>query len=205
MIHQNLKDSYYIFLRPCSLLLRPAYRWHYTRFLGNRRKAHIGCGPNYLSGFVNIDGNFRRRADYTMDVRAGLPFPDNSLDFIYSCHMLEHLHVDEALKLLNECRRVLKPSGYVRLTLPDLNYALRILRGEEKSSFPRSFSCADGQAINFLFCDGQHKYAYTSSLLTEMALGAGFSKAITTSNRDENLQGMTYSEPGGSFSVNLFK
>lgn len=186
-------------------MLRPIYRLHYKLFRVRQVKAQIGCGPNYLDGFVNIDANFQRKVDYLLDVRSGLPFPNDSLEFIYSCHMIEHLHITEAMSLLKECHRVLKPEGYMRLTLPDFQFVFRILAGQEQSRFPRSFNSRNGQAINFLFCDGQHKYGYTRDLVEELALNLGFGEVVEANGADKNVPDIEKTEPGGSFSVNIFK
>ena len=37
----------------------------------------------------------------------GLPFPDESIDYLYSSHSLEHFFKDDAVKLLKETFRVL--------------------------------------------------------------------------------------------------
>lgn len=205
VISQNIKDVYYLFLYPCSVILRPLYRLHYSMSQTHRDKTQIGCGQHYLNGFINIDANFQRRTDYLLDVRAGLPFPDCSMGFIYSCHMLEHLHVTEAIRLLKECHRVLKSEGYMRLTLPDFEFVFRILGGNEESNFPRRFRSRHGQAINFLFCDGQHKYGFSREVVEELALDLGFSKVVAAGPADENISNLAHIEPGGSFSVNLYK
>ncbi len=190
---------------PCSRILKPFYRFHFRFLNGQRKKVQIGCGPNYLNGFINIDGNFQRKTDYLLDVRAGLPFPDNSIDFLYSCHMMEHLHVNETIQLLQECRRVLTPDGYLRLTLPDFSFIASIMSGEQVSDFPRRFNSREGQAINHLFCDGQHKYAFSREVIEEMAREIGFSRVMPAGLEDDHFVNLKLSEPGGSFSVNLYK
>lgn len=192
-------------MRPCSRVLKHIYALHYRRNRSNRRKVHVGCGKNYLDGFINIDANFQRRVDYLLDARVGLPFPDESIELIYSCHMLEHVHITEAVEILKEWLRVLSPSGYVRLTLPDFNHIFQILAGSTSSLFPRSFGSLQGQAINFLFCDGQHKFAYSPELVRELALMVGFGKALPAEEVDCNIKGIEQTEPGGSFSVNLYR
>lgn len=59
------------------------------------------------------------------DVRKRLPFGNESVDFIYSSHLMEHLRKDEAEKVLRECFRVLKSGGVLRLTVPDLELIAR--------------------------------------------------------------------------------
>lgn len=205
VIHQNFKDVYYLLLFPCSKVLRPVYRAHYRLFGAGKVKAQIGCGKNYLKDFINIDANFQRKIDYLLDVRAGLPFPDGSMEFLYSCHMMEHLHVTEAINLLKECKRVLSPNGYMRLTLPDFEFITAILSGDQVCDFPRKFKSRQGQAINHLFCDGQHKYGYSKEVIEELAGEMGFSKVIAVGNEDANIPNLFEIEPGGSFSVNIFR
>jgi predicted SAM-dependent methyltransferase len=205
VIHQNLKDLYYVLLYPCSKVLKPLYRLHYRIANKQRNKAQIGSGPNYLDGFINIDGNFQRKTDYVLDVRVGLPFPDNSIEFLYSCHMMEHLHVTETIRLLKECWRVLVPNGYLRLTLPDFNFVAAIMAGEGTSHFPRKFNSREGQAINHLFCDGQHKYAFSKEVIEEVAGEVGFSRVSAAGAEDSHIANLRLIEPGGSFSVNLYK
>jgi len=42
------------------------------------------------------------------------------VDIIYGSHVLEHLYLEEAKRLLKECHRVLRPGGVLRMAVPDL-------------------------------------------------------------------------------------
>lgn len=70
------------------------------------------------------------------DCRKGLPLADGSADFIYSSHFLEHLHRHEVVAILKECFRVLKPSGRIRVALPDLDTFVAMYQGRDKTPFP---------------------------------------------------------------------
>jgi predicted SAM-dependent methyltransferase len=83
---------------------------------------NIGCGPNVIPGYTNID----RRAIpehnvQEVDIRGGLPFEEGAFDIVYSSHCLEHFYWYE-LKgtILPEIMRVLKTGGTLRLALPDI-------------------------------------------------------------------------------------
>ncbi|MGE5197896.1 MAG: class I SAM-dependent methyltransferase, partial [Deltaproteobacteria bacterium] len=54
------------------------------------------------------------------DCRRCLPFKSESVDYIYSSHFVEHLMRYQALDLFNECKRILKPEGVMRISVPDL-------------------------------------------------------------------------------------
>ena len=49
----------------------------------------------------------------------GRSYEDNSVDLIFSSHLLEHLSREEGAKFLKECHRVLKKDGVIRISTPD--------------------------------------------------------------------------------------
>jgi SAM-dependent methyltransferase len=57
---------------------------------------------------------------YYYDIRKPLPCPDQIFDAVYLFHVLEHLTPEEASTFLREIYRVLKFSGIVRISTPDL-------------------------------------------------------------------------------------
>src|SRR5688572_10633828 len=53
---------------------------------------HIGCGGRRRKDWVNID-LLHPEADYHLDLRRPLPWPDNCVKAIYSEHFIEHLEI----------------------------------------------------------------------------------------------------------------
>lgn len=178
MIRQSVKDVYFSLSRflslPNSWFARLRYR------LGKPARPeghylHLGCGFKYLEGMINVDGNVFRKSDLWHDLRNRLPFPDKSCAFVYCSHTIEHLFPYEAQAVLKEIRRVLKDDGIARIAVPSMEHALLVARGETEENWPRAFEDDPlGQAINYLFCDGQHKYAFSYGVLKSFALEAGF-------------------------------
>jgi SAM-dependent methyltransferase len=86
------------------------------------------------------------------DLTKGIPHPAGSVDAIYSSHMLEHLEPNDALFVLRECYRVLRPGGTLRIVVPDLKFIVRAYL-EGKREFLRSRAQADAdaflEALNF--------------------------------------------------------
>jgi len=75
--------------------------------LEGKIKLDLGCADNVATGYTGVD--FRDYGqDVIWDVRDGLPFADNSITEIYSCHLLEHLNEDETEELFREIYRVLE-------------------------------------------------------------------------------------------------
>jgi predicted SAM-dependent methyltransferase len=117
-------------------------------------KLNLGCGPyNTPKGWINLDGSWNARLSkypvlrfilralgvllaqahdtpwpsdvFVHDLRKPLPFQDDSMDVVYSSHTLEHLHLEEAKRLLTQCFRVLRPGGVLRICVPDLRVAVQ--------------------------------------------------------------------------------
>ena len=209
MIRQAVKDIYMQSVRFASLPGGVLARFQYRRSPAPEgHYLHLGCGEHYIKGMINIDGNITRRKDLWWDLRNRLPFGSGTAAFVYCSHTLEHFYPDDALQLLREIRRVLSPAGTCRVVVPSLEYALRIASGEAASNWPRAFADPMAQALNYLFCDGQHRYGYSLSLLTEFAKQAGFSRVIDRS-ATSGVSPVTYGrvtvgdEPVGSLVVEL--
>ncbi len=81
-------------------------------------RLHLGCGPRQLAGWANID--IEGSQNIICDLRLPLPVRPRSIAFIYSEHFLEHIHRDEALRLLTNCRALLVPGGVIRISTPNL-------------------------------------------------------------------------------------
>jgi predicted SAM-dependent methyltransferase len=177
MIAQQVKNLYFALNRwlvmPNTLLARARFRtppdpegWY----------LHLGSGPAYIPGMVNIEGYFARRKDLWLDLKNRLPFADQSAVFVYCSHTLEHFYPNEAMFILREIHRVLKPDGVARIATPSLEHALHIASGTPATDPQRVFGDPHGQAIDYLFCDGQHKYGYSFSVMEKFARDAGFTR-----------------------------
>lgn len=93
------------------------------------RKLQIGAGPTALPGWLSTDINPRNDSTAYLDATKPFPFEDNTFDYIYSEHMIEHITWQQGQFMLRECRRVLKPSGVVRIATPDLKVLIDLYAG----------------------------------------------------------------------------
>ncbi len=116
------------------------------------------------------------------DLRAKLPYMDSSVDGIYSSHALEHLYLAEAEGLLNECFRVLKDGGIIRLALPDADLLVNLRAAGELTG--EAFNLRLGMhpaerpkgihKFTALFGGSLHKWQPTRDLTTALLLKTGF-------------------------------
>lgn len=80
-------------------------------------RIEIGCGNAKREGFFGIDVAQGSSADLIHNVESlPLPFPDNSVDYIYSSHSLEHMH--EFPFVFRELFRVCKHGATMELWTP---------------------------------------------------------------------------------------
>lgn len=87
---------------------------------------HLGCGPQILPRYTNIDKYYKHPEVRNMDM-GGLDYPSNSVKAVYSSHALEHLPFRPARLALREWARVLSPGGTLFLAVPDMEECLRAM------------------------------------------------------------------------------
>ncbi len=81
---------------------------------------NLGCGSTVHSSWRNLDVNPLSEEIEYWDAKQGIPFKSESVDCIYHSHLLEHLTPEDGQIFLEECFRVLKPKGILRVVVPDL-------------------------------------------------------------------------------------
>ena len=79
-------------------------------------KLDLGCGNRKHEGYIGIDLEFKEGVDIVRDIEKGLPFSDETIDEIYASHILEHLK--ELNFVMEECYRILKKDGMMRIIVP---------------------------------------------------------------------------------------
>jgi hypothetical protein len=128
-------------------------------------KLHLCCGSNILSGWLNHDRD--------VDIRLALPFPDESMRFVFIEHGLEHISPAEAWAFLKELRRIIKRGGRARIIVPCVDLIFRRY-DEQYSDFLRSRLKIDGSlesAIHNIVTRWGHESIWTTDALQSL-LGA---------------------------------
>lgn len=175
MLNRKAKARFYSLAGP----LLAANGMIYRQFRAPRNGAlRVQLGPgrtNYLSGWVNVDANmFTAKCDLWADLRNPLPFHDDSVDAIYSHHVIEHL--PDLRGHLQEVYRCLKSGGACRIGGPNGDSAIKKFvedDGEWFSRFPDERVSIGGKFENFIFCRQEHLTILTFSFLEELMSKAG--------------------------------
>jgi SAM-dependent methyltransferase len=88
-------------------------------------RINVGCGHNLEHDYLNVDARRIPGIDVLAEA-AGLPFEPESVDEIYSSHVLEHFPVESLRRVvLPHWLGVLKPGGLLRAIVPDAEAMLR--------------------------------------------------------------------------------
>jgi len=94
---------------------------------------HVGCGRKPLdSRFpasqwreIRLDINPAVKPDVVASITDMKPVATSSVDAVWSSHNVEHLFAHEVPLALGEFLRVLKPDGFLLITMPDLQEIAR--------------------------------------------------------------------------------
>ncbi|WP_103667505.1 methyltransferase domain-containing protein [Pseudanabaena sp. BC1403] len=87
---------------------------------------NLGCGHRFHPSWTNINFISTDQSVIAHDLKKGIPFPEQSFDIVYHSHMLEHLSKADAKIFMEECYRVLRPQGILRVVVPDLEQIARM-------------------------------------------------------------------------------
>lgn len=150
------------------------------------RKLQIGAGPNNFSGWLNTDYKPIEGQAY-LDATAPFPLPDQSFDYVFSEHVIEHFNYWEGLDMLRESYRIMKPGGRIRVVTPNLTQLLRLFPAEKPDDaqkyiqeklqavnyWPRTPDDA-GLILNLELHDWGHQFVYSPTLLADSLRKAGF-------------------------------
>jgi predicted SAM-dependent methyltransferase len=146
---------------------------------------NVGCGTDYKEGWINIDNNSDNnieKLDLNWDLRNPLPFADNSVDFIFNEHFIEHLSVEDGIRANQDFLRVLKPGGVLRIATPDLKVTIDkyinvpVDEDDALKKFGLNFIQTRAERINIGFRWWGHKWIYDWEELERRLKEAGCSK-----------------------------
>jgi predicted SAM-dependent methyltransferase len=86
---------------------------------------NLGCGSHFHPGWINVDFAKTGEGVIGHNLLNGVPFKDNTFEVVYHSHVLEHFPKDKAKDFIQECYRVLKPGGIIRIAVPDLEQIVK--------------------------------------------------------------------------------
>ena len=95
-------------------------------------KLHLGCGKRYLEGYIHVDIAEFEHIDYQLPIDDLSNFKDNTAEEIYASHVLEYFDRNDVINVLTEWKRVLKPSGILRLAVPNFPKLVEVYQSSKE-------------------------------------------------------------------------
>jgi len=160
-------------MRPCyrvfkSALLHVKVRYHSMR---SSCRVIIGACTTAQSGWIATDVDLVNLLD---DKTWGRYFDEQSIEALLAEHVFEHLTVVEGQLAARNCLTYLKPSGYIRVAVPD-------------GYFPDLEYREAVKPLGSGLGSDDHKVLYTYKTLSDLFRGSGF-KVKLLEYWDENGQ-----------------
>jgi predicted SAM-dependent methyltransferase len=154
---------------------------------------NVACGPQVLTGFLNIDLLPASPSVMPWDCRRSVPVATGAARGIRAEQFIEHLETREELPaFLADCRRALAPAGVLRIIVPDAERYLRAYCTPDDSGF-RALAVPDPfpddlptrmDVINHVFHQWhEHRWGYDFETLSRRLTDAGFGRIARTGYR----------------------
>lgn len=185
--------------------LRPALQQR-----AHKRFLNVGCGsagsdrlPECFqhAGWqqIRLDINPAVKPDIIADTTDLSAVETASMDAVFSSHNLEHLYLHDTVAALNEMHRVIRPGGFLLITLPDLQQvAQRVADGKLTEVIYQS-PAGPITPLDILYghqrsvAEGNtfmaHKSGFDKHSLSEALLKAGFEEVRVNADPHYNLWG----------------
>ena len=138
----------------------------------------LGSGGNNWPDWVNVDLSPSSKPDVVLDLRGGFPAP-RVVRIIHSEHVLEHLELEDAKRLLLDLAGALQPGGTMRIALPDLAHLIEAYQGDWRSQAwlddpAYAHISSATEMLNYGLRSWGHKYVYDYDELVLRLRAAGF-------------------------------
>ena len=155
------------------------------KYLRNNQvpKLQVGCGLNFLAEWLNADAMY---GDIYLNAIKKLPFEESSLNFVFCEHFLEHLSLDDGIRFLKDCHRVLKSSGVIRIATPDLERIIDLYFDKNKFVGRQEYahkilgnpSLSPCVLFNNITRFWGHKFCYDKEFIKAILIKVGFANIV---------------------------
>jgi len=131
-------------------------------------RINFGCGSNRIEGWINHD--------IEVDLTKRLPYDDSQADYVFAEHVVEHLTIHEAYRFFQECYRILKPGGAIRITVPSVTNVFQ-KKNDAYLKFLQEHKWGNGSeasAVESIIFNHGHQSMWTDEILKTVLSNIGF-------------------------------
>ena len=116
---------------------------------------NLGCGSNWrdFKGFDGLDKkDFGQKYVQDLEIAGLRGIEDETVSRILAYHILEHIHQDKVIFVMNECFRVMMKGGRLEIKVPRFPHT-------EAVADPTHLSFWTGETIRGYFCGKRPRHA----------------------------------------------
>ena len=163
---------------------------------GSVSKIQLGSSSK-INNFFNTE----IFSKYPIDIINKLPFDNDTIEVIFSSHVVEHIHLHEFKFFLKESFRILKTNGLNVIATPSLEKIAKISYGDNNNNKELLFTRQDkwigkypktaAMQINLTMRNFGHRFIYDLETIDKIAREVGFKKveSIDVKNlKDKDIQ-----------------
>lgn len=142
-----------------------------------------GCGPDAPAGWENSDllAYGDEPTHHVGDLLAGLPWGDETFDYVVTNHALQMVPYVSLMPALAELTRVLKSGGVLRVLVPNVLAAVAAYDAGDTSWFPivdDAETSIGGKLCAYLTWYSEARTVFTPAWLTELLARSGLEPAL---------------------------
>jgi len=184
------------------------YRYHLKRqtqllqdYLSTHEilKLQIGAQNNPINCWLNADIIPRTDAIMYLDATRSFPISDQTFDYVYTEHMIEHISWSQGKDMLKECFRILKRGGKIRITTPNLVQLVKVfndptselnlayIESHRQKYYSEAAETDPAFMLNQMFYGYEHRFLHTEKTLSFLLSQSGFSniKSLAIGESDD--------------------
>lgn len=186
------------------------------RQAGKKILLHVGCGtasPHRLPACfqrpewqeIKLDIDPSVKPDIVSSITDMTAVKDACVDAVWSSHNLEHLETHQVALALKEFRRVLRPSGFALVNLPDLEHVAQLITQGKLEDVLYTSPAGPVRPIDMLFGHGPciergnhfmaHRTGFTAKSLGAKFQQAGFQETRVTRGPHYDLWAVAIAHP----------
>ncbi len=212
-IWQVFKRSHTIvgLVRYAKEILTLSKRYRRNRIITNYlatadvKKLQLGAGSTFHDDWLCTDIDPQSDRIAFLDATKPFPLNDDVFDYVFSEHMIEHISWHEGLFMLQECKRILKPGGIIRIATPDLERLIGLYNLNDKPLNDKYIKWITDKfltqvgvykasfVINNAFRNWGHQFLYDSDLMEMAMQDTGFTnikRCSPNESENEHLRGI---------------
>lgn len=146
---------------------------------------NLGCGPHHFPGWVNADQYAIKRRlrdknfapNWMLDMTHPWKCPDNHWDGVFTEHVLEHVPYSQAVFVLRETLRTLKPGCWVRISVPSIRTYMSEYLGAPVPDQIKTHIPHPAISVSFVTQMHEHRSTWDGSLMAAVLTEIGFQDA----------------------------